>query len=53
MDECHGMKDDEENEEDDQLCGKCRGSGEGQHDGTKCTHCGGGGIEPSGCEDDE
>lgn len=33
-------------EEDDEpgICPQCDGSGEGQHDGTRCTKCNGGGL---------
>lgn len=32
-------------EEDKLICLQCNGSGEGMHDGTKCTSCKGSGIE--------
>lgn len=28
------------------ICGNCNGSGEGMHDGTLCSACGGGEIKP-------
>ncbi len=30
---------------DDLTCPQCNGSGEGMHDGTKCSSCGGSGVE--------
>jgi hypothetical protein len=30
---------------DQKLCGFCNGSGEGQYDGSRCTHCGGTGVD--------
>ena len=32
-------------QDDDELCGRCNGSGEGMYDGTRCGACGGSGIE--------
>jgi DnaJ-class molecular chaperone len=31
---------------DDPICSACNGSGEGQHDGTRCYKCHGRGVEP-------
>jgi len=30
---------------DEQYCGSCSGSGEGMHDGTRCSTCAGSGTE--------
>lgn len=35
----------EEVADEDVVCGTCRGSGEGYHDGSHCGHCGGSGCE--------
>lgn len=38
----------------DSLCPDCAGSGEGMHDGTRCSSCRGSGTERrGGCDDDE
>lgn len=47
--ESEQMEDDreaEEPDEDDCLCEKCGGSGEGMYEGAKCRTCGGGGGKP-------
>jgi DnaJ-class molecular chaperone len=31
------------------LCGECRGSGEGDHDGSVCRHCKGEGVVDCWC----
>jgi len=43
----------EDGSEDDseQMCGYCNGSGEGQYDGTRCSHCKGKGVIYSKDED--
>lgn len=33
-------------DDEDEICSECNGSGEGQYDGTRCQHCGGQGTEP-------
>ena len=37
----------EEQDEDEGYCTNCSGSGEGMHDGTRCSVCHGSGVEPS------
>ena len=34
-----------EDDDDEQICIQCNGSGEGMHDGTRCGHCHGSGVE--------
>ena len=36
-----------QDDEDQPICGKCNGSGEGMHDGSRCGRCGGSGVESS------
>jgi len=36
-----------------QICGKCSGSGEGMHDGTRCRNCGGSGFYYVECDECE
>ena len=44
----------EEAEQMEELtCPNCNGSGEGMHDGTKCTHCKGSGVEYVLSEEEE
>lgn len=45
------MTDDIENEEDE-ICSGCNGSGEGMWDGSNCYKCKGSGCEPVETEDD-
>ncbi len=41
-----------DDDDDDYLCAQCNGSGEGQHEGTRCLKCGGGGTERQDIEPD-
>lgn len=42
-------------EDEDEICHRCSGSGEGMWDGSCCSHCRGRGVEPveKGSEDYE
>ena len=31
-------------DDDQPICGNCNGSGEGMHDGSRCSSCGGSGV---------
>ena len=35
----------EPDDDDDEICPSCNGSGEGHYDGTRCRSCGGSGVE--------
>lgn len=35
----------EKDEEEEEICTSCNGSGEGQHDGTRCSCCKGRGVK--------
>ncbi len=39
-------------DEEKPVCTNCNGSGEGMHDGTKCTMCKGSGVESVEKEDE-
>lgn len=39
-------------QDDEPICSACNGSGEGQHDGTRCYKCRGGGTERQPVEPD-
>ncbi len=41
-----------EEEEGDEICGQCNGSGEGMYDGSRCSACGGSGVEGTLTEED-
>jgi DnaJ-class molecular chaperone len=47
-DEDAWMEDDE-----DEICSGCSGSGEGMHDGSNCYKCHGSGVEPRERQDDD
>ena len=38
---------------EDEICGSCTGSGEGQYEGTKCSTCKGSGVEPVYTDEDD
>lgn len=42
---------DELEEDEPSICSSCNGSGEGMYDGTRCSRCGGSGVE-RGDDDD-
>jgi hypothetical protein len=46
-DGCAHYEGQDDDYDDPPLCGVCFGSGEGMHNGTRCTHCGGSGVERS------
>ena len=41
------------NDDDDELCSNCNGSGEGQYEGAKCSSCGGSGTASRGDGDED
>lgn len=43
---------DEDDPDEELICIRCNGSGEGQHDGTSCGSCGGSGVERKRNEDE-
>ncbi len=43
----------ETEEDSDELCGTCDGSGEGQYDGSTCSRCKGTGVLPVEVDDEE
>lgn len=42
----------EDDEDEDEICSGCSGSGEGMWDGATCNKCHGSGVEPYDKEDD-
>lgn len=42
----------EEDDDEDEICGACSGSGEGMYDGSTCYRCKGSGSEPREKEED-
>ena len=40
-------------DEEDEICSGCSGSGEGMYDGSRCYKCHGSGVEPVEKEDDD
>ncbi len=40
-------------DQEDEICSWCSGSGEGMYDGATCGKCKGSGVEPVENEDDE
>jgi len=47
------MIDDEIEEDEDEICSWCSGSGEGMYDGATCAKCKGYGIEPVEKDEDD
>jgi hypothetical protein len=43
----------EEDDDEDEICSGCSGSGEGMYDGSTCYKCHGSGVEPGKREDDD
>ena len=43
----------DDNAGDNNTCVACNGSGEGQYDGTRCSSCGGSGVDHDGQDDDD
>lgn len=41
-----------EEDDEDEICSRCSGSGEGMWDGSCCTLCHGSGVEPRETDDD-
>lgn len=42
-----------EEDDEDEICHRCSGSGEGMWDGSCCSHCRGCGVEPVEKGDDD
>ncbi len=42
-----------EDDDEDDICSGCSGSGEGMHDGASCYKCHGSGVEPRERENDD
>jgi DnaJ-class molecular chaperone len=42
-----------DDDQEDEFCSWCSGSGEGMYDGATCSKCHGSGVEPVENEDDE
>lgn len=42
----------QDEQEEDELCGNCNGSGEGMYEGTRCYVCKGSGCAPKESDDD-
>lgn len=40
-------------DDEDEICSRCSGSGEGMWDGSTCTSCHGSGVEPVDKEDND
>lgn len=43
----------EDDDDEDEICSWCSGSGEGMHDGSTCGKCHGTGIEPAEKDEDD
>ena len=41
---CPDCKEDDTDDGEPEICGYCNGSGEGMHDGTRCSYCRGTGV---------
>ncbi len=51
--QCEECRDQKCEDDDYEICGVCSGSGEGQHEGTRCYRCKGRGTIPPVAEFDE
>jgi len=47
------VMEDEIEEDEDEICSWCSGSGEGMYDGATCSKCKGTGVEPVEKDDDD
>ena len=52
---CKGMGHygEEQEEDEDEICGSCNGSGEGRYEGTRCQSCKGSGVVNKSDPDDD
>lgn len=53
MNDYEEPEEDIEEDDEDEICSWCSGSGEGMYDGAVCGKCKGTGVEPSVKEDDD
>jgi DnaJ-class molecular chaperone len=52
MNEHEEQDEDIEEDDEDEICSWCSGSGEGMYDGSTCQKCRGSGVEPKEKKDD-
>lgn len=52
MNEYEEPDEDIEEDDEDEICSWCSGSGEGMYDGSTCGKCHGSGVEPREKDDD-